>query len=86
VSDRIILKWIVPPDGLTAMMQPGPVVAVAWQRDEVTVWIDHDREARRVERSFVAVPTGVPFPAGGFHVGSAVSDYLVFHVYELTQP
>lgn len=87
MSDRIVLKWpltLTPAGmGLEQRMLPGPVVAVAWQRDRVTLWIEHPIEGSKVDRLFVAVPTGSSFPAGAVHVGSAVSEGLVFHVYEL---
>jgi hypothetical protein len=90
VSDRIVLKWPLTFTGhgigLTQFMQPGPVVAVAWQHENVTVWIDHPVESQKIQRSFEAIPTGLPFPPGATHVGSAISDDLVFHVYEVSGP
>lgn len=64
-------------------MLPGPVVAVAWQKGNVVIWIEHQVEAGKYQRGFEAIPTGVDFIGIGTHVGTAVSDDLVFHIYEI---
>ena len=83
MSDRIILKWPMDDPQMGGMMLPGPVIAVGWQHDRLTLWIDHAVEARKVNRQFIAIPTGQAFATGAEHVGSAISNSFVFHVYEL---
>lgn len=84
MSETIILKWPLEDEVQEIWMQPGPVIAVAWQFSLVTLWIAHELNAPKLLRSFQVLPTGVPFTGIGVHVGSAISDLLVFHVYELT--
>ena len=68
-------------------MEPGIVRAVAWQHDNPTLWIEVDPDKEPKPRRFRVKATGEPFDAGtaliGQYVGSAVSDPLVFHVYEI---
>ncbi len=61
---------------------PGAVIAVAWQHDRLTVWCEVDADDADT-RTLRVVATGGDVPRG-VHVGSAVSDELVFHVYEVT--
>jgi len=71
------------------IMESGPVRAVAWQHGNPTLWIEVNPEGKSRLRRFRVVATGEPFeprsPRGfeATYVGSAVSDALVFHVYEL---
>lgn len=80
---RIVLKWTIDNAILERYMLPGPVIAVAWQKGLPTIWIDHYVEGSKSLRGFEVIPTGMEFPGIGEHVGSAVSDELVFHVYEV---
>jgi hypothetical protein len=84
MSETIILKWPLESATSEIWMQPGPVIAVAWQHELPTLWIAHDLHAPKLLRSFEAIPTGTPIPGIGVHVGSAISDELVFHIFELT--
>jgi hypothetical protein len=84
MSETIILKWPLENERNEIWMQPGPVIAAAWQFGLVALWIAHELNAQKLLRSFEVIPTGVPFIGIGVHVGSVISDRLVFHVYELT--
>ena len=73
--------WIV-----TALPSGARILTVAWQNGNPTIWAEVDPDAeRKAIRSFAAVPTGSPWskPEGATYLGSAVSDELVFHVYEV---
>jgi hypothetical protein len=71
-------------------MEPGIVRAVAWQHENPTLWIEVDPDKEPKPRRFNVVGTGDRFdpgdrydPDGALYVGSAISNDLVFHVYEV---
>ena len=71
-------------------MEPGIVRSVAWQHDNPTLWIEVETDKPPQPRLFRVKATGERFDAGteliGQYVGSAISDDLVFHVYEIPHP
>lgn len=61
----------------------GRVIACGWQNGVPTVWVQHDAMFTSKPLILRMVPTGVDFQVPGPHVGSAISDELVFHVYRV---
>ena len=59
------------------------IVMVAGQGDYVTFWYECDPEAEYTTRKFQVCWTGEPAPEGGKHIGTAMVQYLVCHVYEV---
>lgn len=78
---RRILKYTMAK--LTELV-PGPVIAVAWQHHRLTVWCEVGPPGQATQpHELVAVATGEAPPGPGWHhAGSAVSDEVVFHVYQ----
>ncbi len=70
---------------VTTLQLPRSAVvrAVAWQGMGIHMWIELDPDKEPVHRKFVVAATGEPTPTGGAYVGSAISNLLVFHVYEV---
>lgn len=80
---RQVLKYTVTAAGVR--VPEGNVLAVAWQRGEVCVWIEVSTHELYLvpTRRLRAIPTGIPFDETKLRfVGSALSDDLCFHIYE----
>ena len=86
---RVVWKYpLTKPEMLLQVPEPGIVRTVAWQHDNPTLWIEVDPDKVRRERLFYVMATGQEFALSTvygdlIYVGSAVSDSLVFHVYEV---
>lgn len=52
--------------------------------ERVSLWIEHDLDSPREERTFTLVGTGHNIPAGATYVGTAIMPPFVLHVYEET--
>ena len=81
-ANTVVLKYQIPEPGAGYKSYPnGKVVAVAFQGDVANVWIEHtDDDPWTLYLRSEA--TGRRFDKeGGEHVGSAISDALVWHVY-----
>lgn len=85
---RVVWKYsLLGADSRLSIPPPGIVRAVAWQHDNPTMWIEVSPYDLPVPRRFIVVATGTPLPEGLslWHLGSCISDELVFHVYEVIQ-
>lgn len=76
-----ILKYQLSASDTMLTTAPGPVIAVAWQHGALTVWCVVPEPAAPHQLAVLA--TGEHAPGHPWrHAGSAVSDELVFHVYQ----
>ena len=78
---KIVLKYSFAGDNFVSV-PVGPIRAVAFQRGEVCVWVEVDKFNARRDRILIIYPTGVDVGPFLNFVGTAVSDDLVWHVYE----
>lgn len=76
---KTILKYTLYPGQVP--IREGKVVAVGFQFGNPTAWVEHDDAFHFGNMSLEIVPTGVTFSGNGQHVGSAISDAYVWHVY-----
>lgn len=93
MTDRVVLKWLVPVDDRVHRIGSGQVVHVGAQYpgdyDVVTVWTIEPRHVPVSQTRQVQVyGTGHPLPFFAEHLGSAVvaEGRFVWHVFELPGP
>lgn len=79
----VIHKYEITPGRLNSIAA-GHVLTVAFQHGKLMAWVEH-KDAEPGCRYVNVIPTGQEFPSSFLadfeHVGSAVSDDLVWHVY-----
>lgn len=85
---RAIWKYPLTAADQVVESPPGEVRAVAWQLGNPTVWIEVVPESdETLRRRFRVIATGERFDLAQYewavYRGSAISDELVFHVYEV---
>lgn len=76
-----VLKYSLKLENTLLLPQWSKPLCVAWQRGDVCMWVQVPDEGEQTPRYFYVNPTGAPIE-GHTYIGSAVSDSLVFHVYE----
>jgi hypothetical protein len=84
-----VLKWAVPIDGEVHPIGGGPVVLVATQdplwnevQPSVHVWTEEEEFDPPLSRDVKVVGTGEDIPLEAVSLGSLVSGFFVWHVYE----
>lgn len=79
MTNRIIYKYTL--DGSETEVPLGDVLAIAFQNKKLIVWISHASNPQH-KMTLVIKGTGWLFDDTNLkHVGSAVSDSFVWHVY-----
>lgn len=64
----------------------GKVVAVGFQYDELFAWIEQENSPKPSNSWLIVVATGITFDLPDcFHVGTAINNQLVWHVYSNSQ-
>lgn len=76
-----VLKWRL--QGIRNRMPVGKIVAVGFQQGRPHVWVE-TLPGEKGEMSIETVMTGGEVPENGTHVGTAVSDEFVVHVYRVS--
>ena len=81
-----IYKYVVFPNVVQSVR--GKPLVVGWQFTEMlTIWCEVDEsENPPTYTDLAVVPTGGTVPEDSTYLGSAISDYLVFHVYMKNDP
>jgi hypothetical protein len=86
---NIIYKYKLEPLTVTRIKLPigYRILTVGIQRDELCLWVLIDKDQKKVAVDFLVIGTGQLMPedktpAADF-VGTAVSDYFVWHVFKL---
>lgn len=84
---RAIWKYpLTQPEQEVEMPYPGIIRAIAWQNGNPTLWVEVDPDGPIHKRRFAVVATGQRFSVNTYdhdaYIGSAISDELVFHVYD----
>lgn len=82
---QVIHKFIWDTTSDTIEVPFGKVVAVAWQTGALCVWVEYSGRPSAERQNLRIFGTGDPFkvPEGHVHLGTAVGDTLVFHLYGL---
>lgn len=89
--NRVIWKFPIPLGELVTISLPAATQVRLTGLDpatgEVTIWVELDPDAARVDRRFLVYGTGHPIKGDGgypwdIHVGSVIADPFVWHVYE----
>lgn len=71
-------------DVLVWMSANAEVLHVEMQRRTPTLWFINDPQQSQVARRFLTIWTGHEFNVDGLvHVGSAVGEHLVLHIFEV---
>jgi len=90
VTDRAVLKWLVPVDDRPHKIGGGHVIHVGCQDpldvDMVTVWTVEQRQGPVPKRAVQVFGTGHPLPFDAEPLGSALAlgGRLVWHLFSLT--
>lgn len=76
---KVIHKYIL---SSNTMVPAGRILKVDFQRSDLIAWIEIDFGQHALEQTLFSFPTGLTFDDRGLtFVGTAVSEYLVYHVY-----
>lgn len=85
---RTVHKFILDLDTINQIelgADPRVVLVASQYAPWPTIWIEHEPGVDLTEHAYIVVGTGHQLPLGvSTHVGSAVCDPYVWHVYELS--
>lgn len=82
---RRVLKWSVPVDYAVHPIGNGKVVHVGCQTGPGSVQVWTEETSPSVTRPVTVFGTGDPIPSTAQHVGSAIAEPFVWHVYEVRE-
>lgn len=83
-TNRVVYKYELTPNGSIQMPKNAQIIKIASQGDGIFVWAIVDPQNALETRSFLTIPTGIPFDQEtvGWFRETVIFGDMVFHVFE----